>query len=66
MTSKDYNALADVICVAHDASEDLERLGERGLTRQCEQIAQRIADVCAADNPRFDRDRFLIACGVPR
>lgn len=23
-----------------------------------------IADVCAADNPKFDRARFLKACGV--
>lgn len=23
----------------------------------------RIAAVCAADNPRFDRDRFIVAAG---
>ncbi len=31
-------------------------------TRQ--KIAAQLADACAADNPRFDRARFLAACGV--
>lgn len=27
-------------------------------------VAERIADVLADDNPRFNRDRFLDACGL--
>ena len=27
-------------------------------------LADDIADVCAAENPRFDRQRFRTACGV--
>lgn len=32
---------------------------------QAEAIALRLADVFAADNPNFDRMRFLEACGFP-
>lgn len=27
-------------------------------------VCRRFADACAKTNPRFDRDRFLRACGV--
>lgn len=29
-----------------------------------EKIANMAADECAASNPRFDRVKFLLACGV--
>lgn len=29
-----------------------------------EPIAQQFADLCGEDNPNFDRQRFLVACGV--
>jgi hypothetical protein len=28
------------------------------------QVAELLADVCAAANPRFNRSRFFAACGV--
>mgnify|MGYP001566967451 FL=1 len=28
-------------------------------------LARRLADIFAGDNPAFDRDRFLHACGCP-
>jgi hypothetical protein len=28
------------------------------------QVAELLADVCAAANPRFNRSRFYAACGV--
>lgn len=28
------------------------------------ELAARLANIFAADNPRFDRQRFLAACGV--
>lgn len=31
---------------------------------QREYVAHKLADICKRDNPRFDRDRFLAACGV--
>lgn len=52
MTRKDYQliaqAIADVWC------ENTAQL----------YIAESIADALAQDNPRFDRARFLDACGV--
>lgn len=31
---------------------------------EAEEIAKVLADKFAANNPRFNRERFLIACGV--
>jgi hypothetical protein len=54
MTRKDYVMIAQVI------SES------QGLTRSdiIDTVAERLADALAIDNPRFDRARFLAACGV--
>jgi predicted oxidoreductase len=30
----------------------------------CEQVAKAFADALRAENPRFDRARFLTACGI--
>jgi hypothetical protein len=52
MTRKDYELIARVIRYA----EIDERAGDR--------IARDFAYALAKDNPRFDRARFLKACGV--
>jgi len=54
MTRKDYVIIADVIknldeCIDSDGLEAL---------------ADNMADALESDNPRFDRARFLVACGV--
>lgn len=51
MTRKDYVAIADIIDGARD----------QGLT--LEEVAEKLADTMEKDNPRFDRARFLEACG---
>jgi hypothetical protein len=51
MTRKDYVAIAAAIARAQ-------------LNQDCQMVADCIADVMARDNPRFDRARFLKACGV--
>ena len=60
MTRKDYELIAgavrDALHSARPWSEDKED-GIRLAVRS-------IADALAADNPRFDRSRFLAACGV--
>lgn len=69
MTRKDYNALADAISVVRagvayaPAMSGPQRAASVAAVGE---LAHAVAAVCAADNPRFDRDRFLIACGVPR
>lgn len=46
MTKKDYIALAKALSEAKTVQEAVGN----------------IAAICAADNPRFDLDRFLAAC----
>ena len=53
MTRKDYVMIADTIATSWHASADSKA-----------DIAYKFADVLEADNPRFDRHRFLVACGV--
>lgn len=68
MTRKDYEAIAAAIRAEHDAwriekpEDDAKMHQAASLT--CGYIAQRIAEVMARDNRRFDRARFLKACGV--
>jgi hypothetical protein len=62
MTAKDYRALAGAILTARATFEDggaLTRSADAALTL----VAAKIADALAADNARFDRARFLAACG---
>ena len=55
MTRRDYVAIAAAI---KDAGERFNMDGAG------QYIASRLADMLVRDNPRFDRKRFLIACGV--
>lgn len=73
MTRKDYvmiaetlrQTLADIeresgpmaVCDRTRACLTGERLGVRG-------VALRLADQLRQDNPRFDRTRFMAACGL--
>lgn len=59
MTRKDYELIAGVLRVARDTWA-----GNNSGTWAVEGIAQRLSDALAADNPRFDRERSLRACGV--
>ena len=54
MHRKDYVALAGAICRTRRQHGD--RYGFLAA------VTENIADVLAADNPRFDRGRFIAAC----
>ena len=56
MTRKDYQLIADVFANFGKMIELEETIGA--------DLARNLADALQADNPRFDRDRFLTACGV--
>ena len=59
MTRRDYLAMAAAI------NEDRARFDEDGACRfGVESAAKALAEVLAANNPRFDRERFLAACGI--
>jgi len=60
MTCKDYVALAEAIQLAYEYKSTLTS-HEMAL-----RIAGNIANVAAWDNPRFDRERFLKACGLSK
>jgi hypothetical protein len=53
MTRKDYQLIASALSTAWYNTQ----AGR-------EDVAYRMADALQADNPRFDRDRFLVAAGV--
>ena len=61
MTRKDYVMIAGIIKDAnYTASKFNDTRGAEMLTH----IAIELSDELAKDNPRFNRDRFLDACGV--
>jgi len=56
MTRKDYQLIAEVFANFGQIIELEETIAA--------DIARNLANALQADNPRFDRDRFLVACGV--
>jgi hypothetical protein len=61
MTRKDYVMIAEVIKTQIEMSV---KFGEEESQAGAENIARDLADALQADNDRFDRARFLTACGV--
>jgi len=57
MTRKDYQTIANVF-----KAFEIEGLGRPMDDR--DNLAYNFADALELENPRFDRNRFLIACGV--
>jgi len=57
MTRKDYIATADILDVLVSTATD-ETIGD------VLDAVDAFADMFANDNPRFDRKRFVNACGV--
>lgn len=61
MTRKDYQLIANTLAAERAYHADL---GQAYAAETVESVAARLADELADDNPRFDRERFLKACGV--
>jgi len=64
MTKKDYEKIAGVIRLAIDCPVNENDMFEVGMLADAKGIARDMADMLAKDNPRFDRARFLEACGL--
>ena len=62
MTRKDYRLIAKAIAEAKDM--EIACKNERKGVPAVKSTARTIASYLACDNPRFDRERFLTACGV--
>lgn len=56
MSKKDYELIASVIYSLYLGHEDWRRSGE--------QVASRFADMLSEKNPKFNRSKFLQACGI--
>lgn len=67
MTRKDYVMIADAI---RELLADIDRESPgmrevlRGERMGVASVARRLADQLRQDNPRFDRTRFIEACGL--
>lgn len=68
MTRKDYVAIAAAIKVStlppYKGEDPPNSRARQAWNDACLVVARNIADVLQADNVRFDRARFLTACGV--
>ena len=62
MTRKDYIAIAAVFNARAQMARNIQNSASR-LTHYTE-IMGDMADMLARDNARFDRSRFLKACGI--
>ena len=62
-TRKDYKAIANILNyhIRYNANADGN---EDGSLDVCEAITEELANYFAADNPHFNREKFLKACGV--
>lgn len=63
MTRQDYELIAQVFERQYEAASSL---GEGDAMEAIEDAAFDMATAFEASNPRFDRKRFLAACGVTR
>ena len=67
MTKKDFELIARCVKTEHDKSSRAGWSHEsesKAWRLATESIALNLADALASGNPRFDRERFLKACGV--
>lgn len=59
MTRKDYQLISEVFARFGKIQQLDQSINWTGAD-----LARNLADALQADNPRFDRARFLTACGV--
>ena len=68
MTKKHYEAIAAIIASTYNNANLYTTPGYKDTAKErretLETTASRLADYFAQDNPRFDRTRFLAACGI--
>ena len=65
MTKKHYTAIANIIRLQLRSADNHTRKEHREIERYAdESTAHQLADYFATDNPRFNREMFLTACGL--
>ena len=61
MTKKHYQAIADIVSThLYSMDEEIEVEGRLATV----ELTYKLAKYFKQDNPRFDRERFLGACGI--
>ena len=60
MTRKDYNSISAAV------KDSVKETTELKAAYALKYLAERLAVIMAADNPRFDKAKFMAACGVPK
>ena len=67
MTRKHFEAVAEIIRLSaplEPALHENESIWIDGAKDMLGRVASDLADLFAQENPRFDREKFLRACGV--
>ena len=59
LIQKDFKAVAEIVEINRDSWPDDY---DNGYCDAANDIARKLADYFATDNPRFDRSRFMKAC----
>lgn len=63
MTKKHFKAIAEIIKQERESTPGESRY-EQGCVDTANSIGRELASFCATMNPRFDRAKFLTACGI--
>jgi len=63
VTKKDFKAIAEIVAILHPAGCKTG-LFNKGENFALKSIAVKLADYFITQNPRFDRQKFLNACGI--
>ena len=66
MSRKHYQAMADEFANVREIASETTTPSVSASVALVDLLAERIANVCAFDNAKFDRARFLEACGFPQ
>lgn len=71
LTKKDFKAVAKIFDSMKIPEENFEAISSEyefgllhGMALARDEIGNRLADYFATQNPRFDRERFMQACGL--
>lgn len=64
MTKKDFELIAGAVRQSRLVGLNIAESTAHRFSEQRACTARRLADALATTNPRFDRARFLAACGV--
>jgi hypothetical protein len=64
MTKKDYELIAEVIADTTEMTQILSGLDMDSAERVISLLAGKLASSLEMENPRFNREMFLKACGV--